>query len=289
MKQEIGIIGVIGAGKMGEALIAGLIGSGFDAGKIMAYDPDADRVDKMRNEYGIKVQKSNPDLVKSSDVVILAVKPQQMDRVLDEISSSVRVKNPVLISIAAGVKTETIKAHLGDNLRLARVMPNTPALIREGVSAYFACSGMSIDDKAKVEMVLAALGRVFEVEKEDLLDAVTGLSGSGPAYVFMMIEALADAGVKMGLTRKLAQDLAVQTFIGSARMVQLSGKHPAELKDMVASPGGTTIAGLSVLEQGGMRGLLIKAVESATIRSRELGGGSIKKDKKVERRIRRKR
>lgn len=279
MKKQEEKIGIIGAGKMGEAIIAGLIRAGFDPGKILAYDPDSSRLLKMHNDYQIYLRKSNPDLVRESEVVILAVKPQVMDKVLVEIASSVKEKNPLLISIAAGIRTETIKAHLGEELRLVRVMPNTPGLIGEGVSAYFASPALEKADKEKVEKILSALGRVVEVEKEELLDAVTGLSGSGPAYVFLMIEALADGGVKMGLPRKLALELSAQTVIGAGKMVLETGKHPGELKDMVTSPAGTTIAGLSVLEQGGMRGLLIKAVESATIRSKELGGGSERKQK----------
>ncbi len=267
-----GKIGIIGAGKMGEAIIAGLVRSGVRPGEILAYDADSSRLSKVRKDYSIRALNHNLELIRGSQVVILAVKPQVMEKVLAEIGPAVKAKKPLVISIAAGIKTETIKARLGRDLRLARVMPNTPALIGAGISAYFA-AGMSKSDKAKVEKILSAIGQVVEIEKEELMDAVTGLSGSGPAYIFMVIEALADGGVKMGLSRKMALQLAAQTVVGAGRMALETGMHPGELKDMVTSPGGTTIAGLSALEQGGLRGLLIKAVESATIRGRELAGG----------------
>jgi pyrroline-5-carboxylate reductase len=258
---------------MGEAIIAGLVRSGVRPGEILAYDADSSRLGKVRKDYSIRALNHNPELIRGAEVVILAVKPQVMEKVLAEIGPAVKAKKPLVISIAAGIKTETIKARLGRDSRLARVMPNTPALIGAGISAYFA-AGMEKSDKAKVEKILSAIGQVVEVEKEELMDAVTGLSGSGPAYIFMVIEALADGGVKVGLARKMALQLAAQTVIGAGRMVLETGMHPGELKDMVTSPGGTTIAGLSALEQGGLRGLLIKAVESATMRSRELAGGA---------------
>ncbi len=273
----MGKIGIIGAGKMGEALIAGLVRAGADAGKILAFDADASRLKKIRKVYKIQIAESNPALVRASEVLILAVKPQVMGKVLEEISAAVAGKKPLVISIAAGIPTGLIKKMLGADQRICRVMPNTPALIGQGVSAYFAGPGMSKRDKGKVETILGAIGKVVEIDREELMDAVTGLSGSGPGYIFMVVEALSDGGVKMGLSRKLSLSLAAQTVIGAGLMVLETGMHPGELKDMVTSPGGTTIAGLSVLEQGGMRGLLIKAVESATKRSRELAGGTGKK------------
>jgi len=277
MEKFRSAIGVIGAGKMGEAIIAGLIRAGAPPGKILAFDADASRLEKIRKDYKIRIAENNPSLVKASEILILAVKPQVMEKVLMEISAAAFEKKPLVISIAAGIQTALLKKFLGADQRLCRVMPNTPALIGQGVSAYFAGPELSKADREKVDAILAAIGQVVEIDREDLMDAVTGLSGSGPAYIFMMIEALADGGVKMGLSRKLALSLAAQTVVGAGKMVLETGRHPGELKDMVTSPAGTTIAGLSVLEQGGLRGLLIQAVESATIRSRELAGGAGKK------------
>jgi len=264
-------LGLIGAGKMGEALIRGLLRAKARSDLIMIYDPDPSRVSLMLEEYQVKVMKSNSELVEEAEVVVLAVKPQVMSRVLEEIADSVKKKNPLVVSIAAGIKLGFIRSWLGDEVHLVRVMPNTPALIGEGVSAYYSDQPLSEQEQEQIKSLLSALGRVVELDREELLDAVTGLSGSGPAYIFVLIEALADAGVKMGLSRELALILSAQTVVGAGKMVVEMEKHPGELKDMVTSPGGTTIAGLSVLEQGGFRGLVIRAVESATRRSQELG------------------
>jgi pyrroline-5-carboxylate reductase len=197
--------------------------------------------------------------------------------VLKEIGPVAKKKNPLVISVAAGIRLHTLAERLGAQSRLVRVMPNSPALVGEGVSAYYAGDTLQKGDRGLVKAILSAFGRVVEVDKEEMLDAVTGLSGSGPAYVFLAIEALADGGVKMGLPRDLAVALAAQTVVGAGKMVIETGKHPAELKDMVTSPGGTTIAGLTALEEGGFRGLLIKAVEEASKKSRELASGGKKK------------
>jgi len=196
------------------------------------------------------------------------VKPQIMASVLHEIAGSVDGK--LLISIAAGLPTRTLRAQLGRPARLIRVMPNTPALVLEGVTAIARAEGLETGDLETAQELFGAVGRVVVLE-EDALDAVTGLSGSGPAYVAIVIESLADGGVKMGLDRATAMTLAAQTVLGSAKLILETGTHPGQLKDMVASPGGTTIAGISALEEGGVRRTFISAVERATLRSRELG------------------
>src|SRR5712692_4196477 len=262
-------VGFLGAGNMGEAMIKGLLQAGLvPAASIGATDVRRERLEQIATQYGIRSAKSNPALVAESDVVILAVKPQIMASVLHEIAGSVDGK--LLISIAAGLPTRMLRAQLGRPARLIRVMPNTPALVLEGVTAIARADGLEAGDLETAQELFGAVGRVVVLE-EDALDAVTGLSGSGPAYVAIVIESLADGGVKMGLDRATAMTLAAQTVLGSAKLILETGTHPGQLKDMVASPGGTTIAGISALEEGGVRRTFISAVERATQRSRELG------------------
>jgi pyrroline-5-carboxylate reductase len=199
------------------------------------------------------------------------VKPQIMAAVLAEIAPFV-TPHHLLISIAAGVATATIRAGLGKDARIIRVMPNTPALVQQGAAALAKGKGLQPDDLETASEIFGAVGRVVVLD-EELMDAVTGLSGSGPAYVAIVIEALADGGVKMGLDRVTAMTLATQTVLGAARLIAETGVHPGALKDMVSSPGGTTIAGIAALEEGGIRTTFIRAVERATLRSRELGRG----------------
>jgi len=270
-------LGVIGAGRMGEAIIRGLLAAGMRPDLLIASDADPSRQAFLRDEYRIRASHDNPGLAKEVELLILAVKPGVMESVLKEIAPVLKRRKPLVISVAAGIKLALLAKYLGGPAgagRLVRVMPNTPALIGEGVSAYYAGTGLRKGDRGMVKAILSAFGRVVELDKEELMDAVTGLSGSGPAYVFLMVEALADGGVKMGLTRNTALALAAQTVLGAGKMVIETGKHPAELKDMVTSPGGTTIEGLGVLERGGFRGLLIQAVEAGCQRSRELSGES---------------
>lgn len=263
-------IAFIGAGQMAEAMVGGLLsGQVSSAESIWATDPIADRRDRLKSQYGILVGSSNREAVAWADVVVLAVKPQMITAVLSELGSL--LAHALVITIAAGVTIRTIAEGAGGAARVVRAMPNTPALVREGMTALSVGAGVSDDDIRLIRTVFEAVGLVVMVE-ERLLDAVTGLSGSGPAYVFQAIEALADGGVMMGLPRQTAELLAAQTVLGAARMVLSSGVHPAQLKDRVASPGGTTIAGLHRLEQGGLRATLMAAVEAATMRSKELGG-----------------
>jgi pyrroline-5-carboxylate reductase len=264
-------VGFIGGGNMGEALIKGLLGASLvPASAIHATDVRLERLKELDRQYGIQVSSSNADLVRHSDIVILAVKPQIMDSVLKEIAPAVTRKK-LLISVAAGVSTAKIRTVLHKDARLIRVMPNTPALVLEGVTAIARSEGLDGGDLEMAQELFGAVGRVVVLD-EDALDAVTGLSGSGPAYVAIVIESLADGGVRMGLDRVTAMTLATQTVLGSARLIIETGTHPAQLKDMVSSPGGTTIAGITALEEGGVRRTFISAVERATLRSRELGG-----------------
>ena len=265
-------VGFIGGGNMGEALIKGLLGASLvPASAIHATDVRLERLKELDRLYGIQVSSSNADLVRHSDIVILAVKPQIMDTVLKEIAPAVTRKK-LLISIAAGVSTAKIRTVLHKDARLIRVMPNTPALVLEGVTAIAKADNLEPDDLDTAGEIFSAVGRVVVLD-ETLMDAVTGLSGSGPAYVAVVIESLADGGVRMGLDRITAMTLATQTVLGAAKLLLETGLHPGALKDMVSSPGGTSIAGIAALEEGGIRTTFIKAVEKATERSRELGQG----------------
>jgi pyrroline-5-carboxylate reductase len=265
-------VGFVGGGNMGEALIRGLVESNLVPGdRILLADVRADRVRQLAEQYGLSPVEGNAALVRAADVVILAVKPQIMTAVLREVLPAL-TSRPLLISLAAGVSTATIQSVLGKYPRLIRVMPNTPALVLEGVTAIARTPGLDQDDLETAQEIFAAVGRAVVLDEEQL-DAVTGLSGSGPAYVALVIESLADGGVKMGLDRATAMTLATQTVHGAARLLAETGMHPGALKDMVSSPGGTTIAGIAALEEGGVRTTFIRAVERATLRSRELGRG----------------
>jgi pyrroline-5-carboxylate reductase len=237
--------------------------------EILATDVREERLAYLTHTYRIAISSDNAAAARQAETVLLAVKPQNMDRVLAELKGAVG-EAQLLISIAAGIATTAIAAHFPHPVRVVRVMPNTPALVLEGMSALARGRHATSQDMETTRQLFEAVGKVVVVD-ESLMDAVTGLSGSGPAYVFVIIEALADAGVKVGLPRDVAVALAAQTVRGSARLVLETGKHPGELKDMVASPGGTTIAGLHALEQGAVRAALFNAVEAATRRSQELG------------------
>jgi pyrroline-5-carboxylate reductase len=265
-------VGFVGGGNMGEALIRGLVESNLvPCDTITVTDVRAERTRQLAEQYGVRPLAGNAALVAESDVVILAVKPQIMAPVLREILPAL-TRRPLMISLAAGVATATIQSVLGKYPRLIRVMPNTPALVLEGVTAIARTPGLDIEDLETAQEIFAAVGKVVVLDEEQL-DAVTGLSGSGPAYVAIVVESLADGGVKMGLDRATAMTLATQTVLGAATLLAETGLHPGTLKDMVASPGGTTIAGIAALEEGGIRTTFIRAVERATLRSRELGRG----------------
>ena len=265
-------IGFLGAGQMARALAAGFVGSGLvSARQVWASDPVPAALDALAAATpGVNRCASNAEVAAAADVLVLAVKPQQLVAVLDELKPAVHERH-LILSIAAGVRLDTIAQRLPPATRAVRVMPNTPCLVGQSASGYALGKHATPADGALVEQLLSAVGRAMLVD-EKLLDAVTGLSGSGPAYIYLVIEALADGGVRMGLPRDVALMLAAQTVRGAAEMVLATGEHPAVLKDRVASPGGTTIAGLQALESGGLRGTLMAAVEAATLRSRELAG-----------------
>jgi len=263
-------IGFIGAGNMAEALVRGLLKAKlFQPQDIMASDIKADRLRLFQEAFGVQTFRENTEVGASADVLLLAVKPQDMGQVLESLASTID-EHKTLISIAAGIPIGFIAERLAKNTRIIRVMPNTPALVLEGAAAIAKGEHATEEDLEMALRIFSAVGKAVVVE-EHLLDAVTGLSASGPAYIAVVIEALADGGVKMGLPRDVALTLAAQTVLGTARMVLEAKNHPAKLKDIVASPGGTTIAGLHALERRGLRAALMDAVEAATRRSQELG------------------
>ena len=263
-------IGFIGGGKMGEALINGILRAGLSSSdKIMVSDVDKKRLQILEKEAGIKTTQDNKKITSDSDIIILAVKPNMMGSVLDELNSEITSKH-LIISIAAGIPLSFIESSLNKGCRAIRVMPNTPCLVGETAAGYVLGKKATRNDGKLVGQLLDAVGKSFLLD-EKYLDAVTGLSGSGPAFIYVVIEALADGGIKMGLPRDVAITLAAQTAFGAAKMVLESGTHIGQLRDSVTSPGGTTIEGLHALEKGGIRNALIDAVETATKKSKSLG------------------
>ncbi len=263
-------IGFVGGGKMGEALCKGIINAGLSkAENIMVSDVIVERCRLLSKEIGVKTTQSNRDAATFADVIILAVKPQMMGDVLDQLKNDITTRH-LVVSIAAGIPIRFIESRLQAGVRIIRVMPNTPCLIGVSATAFALGKSATDADGQLVHNLFDAVGKVFRLD-EKYLDAVTGLSGSGPAYVYMFIEALSDGGVKMGLPRDVATTLAAQTVMGAAEMVLETGQHPAQLKDAVTSPGGTTIEGLSKLEDHGFKSAIINAVEAATLKSKKLG------------------
>ena len=263
-------IGVIGTGKIGEALIKGVIASDLCRGdQIFASDVDAERLDTLHSELGINTSLENAQTATSAEVIILAVKPQIISSVIKSIKPQI-AGGRLVISVAAGVKTRAIEDDLPDSAHLVRVMPNIACTVGQAISAIAAGTHATDADIETARTIFGSVGRVVTVP-ESMMDAVTGLSGSGPAFVFQMIEALADGGVHEGLPREIALKLAAQTVLGAAAMVLETGEHPGVLKDMVTSPAGTTIQGIRALEENGARAAMMAAVIAATRRSRELG------------------
>ncbi len=260
-------VGTIGAGNMAEAILRGLLRAGMGPEQLLASDLDADRRDALARELGIRTTGENLDVVQGAEVVVLAIKPTHLAAATAAVP---RDGGPLFVSIVAGKTSENLRAALGARARIVRSMPNTPALIGEGITAIATDTGASDEDLERAELVLGAIGQVVRVP-ESAMDAVTGLSGSGPAYVYLFIEALTEAGVREGLPAQTARDLATQTVLGAASMVRETGENPAVLRERVSSPGGTTIAGLAALEDGGLRSSLFAAVRAAAARSRELG------------------
>jgi pyrroline-5-carboxylate reductase len=269
-------IGMIGTGNMGNALIDGLILSGTaQAENIICSDASERQLETIREKYPVITTTNNIEVVQKAEILIYAIKPQIMATVLKETAAHLDMSK-LIISIAAGVPMAAIESLLDKDLRLIRVMPNVAVAVREGATAI-AAGGQATEEDIQLAMaIFDSVGKSIFLKENYLMDAITGLSGSGPAYIFMIVDALADASVKMGLSRNDARILASQTILGSAKLLLETKAHPGELKDSVTSPGGTAIAGLHTLEKGGLRTTLINAVEAATNRSQELGEAMIK-------------
>lgn len=262
-------IGFAGGGRMGEALIKGLLAAGkMNVEQLIVFDSDPGRAEYLKNTYKIQISPDNKHLVGNCDIIVLAVKPQVIAQVLDDFGSAVRPGN-LIISIAAGIPLQYIESRLPKGSRVIRVMPNTPALIGVGMTAIAGGKSAAKADLETADRIFSAVGKTVVLE-ERYLDAVTGLSGSGPAYFFAIMEAFIDAGVKVGLSREVAKTLTLQTVLGSVRMAFESGIPISGLREMVTSPGGTAIEGLHVMARSGLHGIVMDAVESATKRSIEL-------------------
>lgn len=254
---------------MGSALVSGFINTGLVAPQdVIVSDAVQAQLDVLACKFAVKTTRDNRGVVNTAGVVICAVKPAVIKEVLEEIASLVTTEH-LVISVAAGIRLNYLESYLPEGTPVIRAMPNLPALIGEGMTALALGMFAGEPERQLAEKLFSAVGRVVTISEENI-NAVTGLSGCGPAYVSMIIEALADGGVKMGLPRQIAEELAVQTVLGTAKMLQSGNEHPGQLKDRVCSPGGSTIAGVHVLEKGGLRGLLMSAVEAATVRSGEL-------------------
>ncbi|MFH2219116.1 MAG: pyrroline-5-carboxylate reductase [Pseudomonadota bacterium] len=262
---------ILGTGNMGEALVSGLVSSGStDPKNIICTDVREDQLGAVKEKYGVVTMTDNVEAVKASEIVIYSVKPQIIAAVLKETAPCLDMSK-LVISIAAGVPLAAIESCLNKELRLIRVMPNIAAFVKESASVLAAGGNATKDDIDLAMAIFNSMGKSIFIKENSLMDAVTGLSGSGPAYIFLIVDALADAGVKVGLSRQDALFLSTQTILGSAKLLMETKEHPGKLKDMVTSPGGTAIAGIHTLEKGGLRTTLINAVEAATQRSRELG------------------
>lgn len=259
----------LGGGNMASAIIKGLLRAGTPPERITATARRPERKAELEATFGIRALSDNLAAAREADVVVLSVKPQAFGGLLAEIAPAIDAHKLVL-SVAAGVPIAALERRLGTGVRIVRAMPNTPCLVGLGATALSGGAQATADDLAVARAIFDSVG-ISTVVDEGLLDAVTGLSGSGPAYIFLIIEALSDAGVKVGLSRRVALELAAQTVLGSARLLLETGQHPGALKDQVTSPGGTAIAGLHTLEAGGLRTTLIDAVEAATRRAKELG------------------
>jgi pyrroline-5-carboxylate reductase len=269
-------IGFIGSGNMGEALISGLVLSKSTRPEnIICSDIDPEMLAAIKEKYKVHTTCDNLEVVRQSDIIVYATKPQILGMVLKQTAPALD-DTKLVISIAAGVPLAAIAIGLQKKLRLIRAMPNICAFVKESATAIAAGEYVRENDVAEARAIFNSVGKTVFIHENVLMDAFTGLSGSGPAYIFTIVDAMADAGVKMGLSRKDALFLSTQTVLGSARLLMESKEHPGQLKDRVASPGGTAIAGIHTLEQGGLRTTMINAVESATNRSRELGEMMVK-------------
>ena len=268
-------IGFIGGGAMAEALAGGLIAAGVPASQLAIGEPRAERREHLHERLGVSTSEDNAEAVRDRDVVVLATKPKVIQTALGELpKSGLDLTRPLWISIAAGVRLESLESELPAKARIVRAMPNTPALVGSGATAICGNPATHASDRADARALFESVGVVWEADREALLDAVTGLSGSGPAYVFLFLEALIDAGEEAGLPREAAEQLALQTVYGAAKLALDSDRSPAQLREQVSSPGGTTLAGLAELDAGELRKTIARAVAAATARSVELGKGS---------------
>jgi len=269
-------IAIIGTGNMGEALVSGLVGSGSSKPQnIICTDVRRHKLDDIKSKYKVRTTTSNLKAVAEADIIIYAVKPQIMAATLAETAAKLDMSK-LVISIAAGVPLAAMESCISKDLRLIRVMPNIAAFVKEAASAIAAGAHATKEDISLAMEIFNSIGKCIFLKENYLMDAITGLSGSGPAYIFLIVDALADAGVKMGLARQDSLFLAAQTVLGAAKLLIETQEHPGQLKDKVTSPGGTAISGLATLESGGLRTTLINAVEAATNRSKELGDIMIK-------------
>jgi pyrroline-5-carboxylate reductase len=268
-------IGFIGAGAMAGALAGGLVAGGIARTRVSAADPDVERAALLAKELDIRVGSQNASLVNESDVVVIAVKPSVVGAALEPLrAAGVETSRPLWISIAAGVTLAQLSSVLGDGARIVRAMPNTPALVRSGATAICANARAGTEDRAAATTLFDSVGITWDCPSESLIDAVTGLSGSGPGYVFLFLEALIRGGTSQGLPADAARDLAIQTVLGAAKLAQETGRDPAALRKQVTSPNGTTEAGLAALRAGGFPESIESAIAAATARSIELGGSS---------------
>ncbi|MEE2672214.1 MAG: pyrroline-5-carboxylate reductase [Myxococcota bacterium] len=265
-------IGFIGSGAMARALAGGLLSSGVSMDRIQAADPAAASREEFEREVGAAAVSDNGALVAECDVIVIAVKPGIVSAVLDDLSGQPDLDRPLWISIAAGIPLASLQDGLPGSARIVRAMPNTPALVGAGATAYCANAAAREEDREIALALFESVGTVWQAPDESMLDAVTGLSGSGPAYILLVLEALIDAGVQMGLPADAAHQLACQTVLGASRLALESGRAPAELREQVTSPGGTTVAGLPQLVAAEVRAAFADAVAAATARSRELSG-----------------
>ena len=266
-------VAVLGAGKIGEALIAGLLSSGWrDAGEISASTRRRERVEELRERHGVDATQSNAEAAAGAALVVIAVKPQDIETLLGEIGPLVQPEQTVL-SVAAAIPTAAIERHLAPGVPVVRAMPNTPSTVHEGIAGVCAGAHAADEHLALAEEALRHLGGVVRVS-EPLMDAVTAVSGSGPAYFALLAEAMIEAGILLGLSREISTQLVVQTMLGTAKQLRDERIHPVELREMVTSPGGTTIAAIRELEQAGVRAAFLNAIQAAMDRSRELAAGS---------------
>lgn len=263
------VIGFIGSGNMATAMIGGILKANlFSPNNIMCSDISKEKLEELNKIYGVCTSTNNREIARKSDVLVLSVKPQFYQTVIEQIRNDVK-ENTIIVVIAAGQKIEIIKKLFEREIKVVRAMPNTPALVGEGMAALCPCPMVLSNELELICSIFNSFGKC-EVISEELMDAVTAVSGSSPAFIFMIIEAMADGAVLEGMPRKAAYNFAAQTVLGSAKMVLETGKHPGELKDMVTSPAGTTIEGVKTLEESGLRGIIIKAIHETANKSRDL-------------------